>query len=412
MHPAQHVKETMLAFTGLPLSIVQKRNDVFMDCVPQLSFSMRSATGSDGRSAGLACVGLSVSRDLLLCVPAPVERSIDGTVLASCPTMQVTNLLMQSPLPYLGVEMRFGVVLHLSSTYATWDDLLTIANEAERLGYDSIWVSDHLLSPRGRPHALEAWTVLSAFASSVPRVRLGTYVLCNQFRHPSMLAKMASTLDNISRGRLELGIGAGYLKNEHVAFGFDWGRHSVRIERLREALEIVRRLWTEDHASYVGAHFRIEDATLEPKPLQKPHPPIWVGGNSTKIMRIVAELGNGWIPVLPTPRQLAAGASEIRQGMKQAGRNPDTLQVAYGGSGCLLIARDKDTVKRMAEPLARSWGKRLEESACLIGTPEQCIQRIEQYQKAGAQAIVAGFYDFPSLDGMRLFAETVIPNFR
>ena len=307
--------------------------------------------------------------------------------------------------------MRFGVVLHLSATYAHWDDLLAIANEAERLGYDSIWVSDHLVSPRGRPHALEAWTVLSALASSVPKVRLGTYVLCNQFRHPSMLAKMASTLDNISGGRLELGIGAGYLKNEHVAFGFDWDRHSVRIERLRETLEIVRRLWTEDHASYVGAYFRIKDATLEPKPLQKPHPPIWVGGNSSKIMRIVAELGDGWIPVLPTPRQLAAGVSRIKQGMKQVGRNPDRLQVAYGGSGCLLIARDEDTVKRMGEPLARSLGKPLEESACLIGTPGQCIQRIEQYQKVGAQIIVAGFYDFPSLGGMRLFAKTVIPSF-
>jgi len=307
--------------------------------------------------------------------------------------------------------MRFGVVLHVSATYAHWDGLLAISREAERLGYDSIWVTDHLVSPSGRPHALEAWTVLSALASCVPRVRLGTYVLCNQFRHPSMLAKMASTLDNISGGRLELGIGAGYLKNEHVAFGFDWDRHSVRVERLRETLEIVRRLWTEDIVSYGGPHFRIKDATLEPKPLQKPHPPLWVGGNSSKIMRSVAELGDGWIPVLPTPSQLANGVSRIKQGMEQLGRDATGLQVAYGGSGCLVIARDTDTVKRMAEPLVRSSGRPIEESACLIGTPRQCVQRIEQYEEAGAQNIVAGFYDFPSLDGMRLFAETVIPSF-
>lgn len=308
--------------------------------------------------------------------------------------------------------MRFGVVLHVSATYARWDDLLTITEEAERLGYDSVWVSDHLISPTGRPHALEAWTVLSALALSVPRVRLGTYVLCNQFRHPSMLAKMASTLDRISGGRLELGIGAGWLKVEHVAFGFGWDRHSVRIERLRETLEVVRRLWTEDHVSYAGAHFQIKNATLEPKPLQKPHPPIWVGGNSSKIMRIVAKLGDGWIPVLPTSEQLADGVSRIRQGMKEIGRNPEGLQVAYGGSGCVVIARDMDEVKRMAEPLVQSSGKPIEESACLIGTPERCIERIEQYKEAGAQMIVAGFYDFPSLDGLRLFAETVIPSFR
>lgn len=307
--------------------------------------------------------------------------------------------------------MRFGVVLHVSATYAHWDDLFNIAKEAERQGYDSVWVSDHLVSPSGRPHALEAWTVLSALASSVPRVRLGTYVLCNQFRHPSMLAKMASTLDSISGGRIELGIGAGWLKDEHVAFGFGWDPHSVRVERLRETLEVTRKLWTEDHVSYAGAHFRINDATLKPKPLQKPHPPIWIGGNSSKIMSIVAELGDGWIPVLPTPGQLAAGVSRIKEGMRQAGRNPDRLKVAYGGSGCLVIARDTDAVKRMAEPLVRSSGKPIEKSACLIGTPRRCIERIEQYEKAGAQMIVAGFYDFPSLDGMRLFAETVIPSF-
>ncbi len=226
-----------------------------------------------------------------------------------------------------------------------------------------------------------------------------------------MLAKMASTLDRISGGRIELGIGAGWLKDEHVAFGFGWDRHSVRIERLRETLEVIRKLWTEDHVSYAGAHFRIKEATLEPKPLQKPHPPIWIGGNSSKIMRIVAELGDGWIPVLPTPEQLAVGVSRIKEGMGQVGRNPDRLEVAYGGSGCVVIARDTGAVKRMAEPLVRSSGKPTEESACLIGTPKRCIEKIEQYEKAGAQMIVAGFYDFPSLDGMRLFAETVIPSF-
>lgn len=308
--------------------------------------------------------------------------------------------------------MQFGVVLHVSATYAHWDDLLTIAKEAERLGYDSVWVSDHLISPSGRPHALEAWTVLSALASSVPRVRLGTYVLCNQFRHPSMLAKMASTLDNICGGRLELGIGAGWMRKEHVVFGFDWHEHSARIERLRETLEIVRKLWTRDCVSHVGTHFRIKNATLEPKPIQKPHPPFWIGGSSDKIMRIVAELGDGWIPTLPTPRQLSAGVSTIKKEMKEAGRNPARLQVAYGGGGCLIVARDADTVERMAEPLVRSSGKPVEESACLIGTPVQCIQRIEQYKRAGAQMIVAGFYDFPLLDGMRLFAEAVIPSFR
>jgi probable F420-dependent oxidoreductase len=308
--------------------------------------------------------------------------------------------------------MQFGVVLHVSATYAKWDTFLTIAKEAEQLGYDSVWVSDHFISPSGRPYGLEAWTVLSALASSTHEIRLGTYVLCNQFRHPSLLAKMASTLDNISRGRLELGIGAGWLRDEHIALGFEWKKHSVRVERLRETVEIVKQLWTKNHVFYEGKYFQLKDATLEPKPYQDPHPPVWIGGNSEAIRKVAAELGDGWIPVLPTPKQLADGVLQIKDVMKSVGRDSKKLQVAYGGSGCALIAENEKLLKKLAEPLIHSMRKPIEELTCLIGTPEQCTQKIEQYQKAGAQKIVAGFYDFPSLKGLKLFAKSVIPHFK
>ncbi len=304
------------------------------------------------------------------------------------------------------------MVLHVSATYANWDTLSTITKEAEQLGYDSVWVSDHFISPSGRPYGLEAWTILSALASSTHKMRLGTYVLCNQFRHPSLVAKMAATLDNISEGRLELGIGAGWFRDEHIAFGFGWEKHAARIERLRETVEIIKKLWTEKHVSYEGQYFQLKDATSEPKPLQRPHPPVWIGGNSSAIRRVVAELGDGWIPVLPTPRELASGVLQIKERMKHVGSGHQGLQVAYGGSSCALIAEDKGSVKKLAEPLIRSMKKPEEASNCLIGTPKQCIKKIEQYQNAGTQKIVAGFYDFPSLKGLRLFAETVIPHFK
>lgn len=307
--------------------------------------------------------------------------------------------------------MQFGVVLHVTAAYANWDTFLTIARKAEQLGYDSVWVSIHFVSPNGRPYGLEAWTVLSALASSTHKIRLGTYVLCNQFRHPSLLARMAATLDNVSGGRLNLGIGAGWLKNEHVAFGFGWNKHSLRVERLREAAEIVKKLWTENHVYYEGKHFQLKNATLEPKPLQKPHPPVWIDGNSDSIRKVVAEVGDGWIPVLPTPEELDDGVFQIKERMRNVGREPQRLQVAYGGSGCGLIAENEEAVRKFAEPLMRSMGKH-EGSSCLIGTPEQCIQRIEQYQKAGAQKIVVGFYDLPILKGLKLFAKSVIPHFK
>jgi probable F420-dependent oxidoreductase len=308
--------------------------------------------------------------------------------------------------------MQFGVVLHVTASYANWDTFLTIAKKAEELGYDSVWVSDHFISPSGSPYGLEAWTILSALAASTKKIRLGTYVLCNQFRHPSLLAKMASTLDNISRGRLELGIGAGWLRDEHVAFGFSWDKHSTRVEKLREAIQIIKSLWTENHVFYDGKYSQLKDATLEPKPFQKPHPSVWVGGNSSDIRRVVAEVGDGWIPVLPTPKQLTDGLLQIKGIMKYVGRDPEKLQVAYGGSGCALIAENETLLKKLAKPLIRSMGKPKEDLACLIGTPEQCIQKIEQYLKTGVQEIVAGFYDFPSLKGLKLFAKSVIPYFK
>jgi len=308
--------------------------------------------------------------------------------------------------------MRFGIVLHVSAAYASWRNFSTLAKKAEQLGYDSVWVSDHFISPDSRSYGLETWTVLSALASSTRGIRLGTYVLCNQFRHPSLLARMASTLDNISEGRLELGIGAGWNREEHVAFGFDWDKHSTRVERLGETVEIIKKLWTEDHVSYNGKYFQLKDATLEPKPFQKPYPHIWIGGNSKAIRNVVAMAGDGWIPVLPTPNQLATGVLQIRDLMNRVGRDSRKLLIAYGGSGCALVAEKEESVRKLAEPLIRSMGKPLEEVACLIGTPDQCMHKVEQYQKAGAQEIVAGFYDFPSVKGLKLFANRVIPHFK
>jgi len=308
--------------------------------------------------------------------------------------------------------LRFGVVLHVSGQKADWNSFVNIAKEAEALGYDSVWVSDHLMSPSGNPRAFEAWTILSALSQLTSRIRLGTYVLCNQFRHPSMLAKMASTLDNISQGRLELGLGAGWFMREHLTFGYEWHPHSVRIKRLCETLEVVKRLWTEDSVTYNGEHAHLRNAVLDPKPIQKPHPPIWIGGSSSAILKTVARWGDGWIPVLPSPRQLTEGITWIKKEMVKARREPEKLQIAYGGSGCLVIGEDDNEVSRISKPLFASPKESSGMSNCIIGTPDQCVAKIEQYRRAGANMIVAGLYDFPSLKGLKLFAEKVMPHFK
>jgi len=129
---------------------------------------------------------------------------------------------------------------------------------------------------------LESWTTLSALSTLTSKIRLGTMVSCNQHRNPALLAKSAATLDVLSNGRLEFGIGAGAQESEHLAYGFDFPKLSDRVERLGEALEVVMGLWTQEKSTYQGKHYSLKDAVCEPKPLQKPHPPITVGGSEEK----------------------------------------------------------------------------------------------------------------------------------
>lgn len=320
--------------------------------------------------------------------------------------------------------VKFGVVLPVYGGEVAWESVLKYAKAAEKFGYDSLWISDHLLNPylwerdvpdyfRLTPNALEVWTVLSALAVLTTKCRLGTYVICNNFRHPSMLAQMSTTLDIISKGRLELAIGAGWLKKEHISFGFWWDKHSSRIERLKEAVKIIKKLWTENHVSYHGKYFQLKDATLEPKPVQKPHPSIWIGGNSKAIKSLVAEVGDGWIPEGLSPKDFSEGANFIRRSARDFGRDSDKIMVAWGGGGArIIIAENREVVEEMAKPIVKETGKPIELLPWIIGTPEECIEKIDRCVDAGATRIVAGFADFPSLNGLELFSKKVIPHFR
>ena len=178
-------------------------------------------------------------------------------------------------------KLKFGVFLPFyafrnAETASLFNLIQEVTHECERLGYYSVLLDDHLML--NKMPILECWTTLSALSAATERIRLGTMVTCNSFRNPALLAKMAATVDNISEGRLELAIGAGVQKNEHNAYGFPFPSSKARIERLGEAVEIIKMMWTEEKASYNGKHYLIHDAVCEPKPVQKPHPPITVGG--------------------------------------------------------------------------------------------------------------------------------------
>src|SRR3954447_18623286 len=176
-----------------------------------------------------------------------------------------------------------------------YETMTRVAQEAERLGYESIWVYDHFhTTPVATLETnFECWISTAALARDTSTVRIGQMVTCNNYRNPSLLAKMASTVDVLSHGRLDFGIGAGWFEEEYHAYGYDFPDGPERLRMLDEALQVIRAMWTETYASFEGKYYQVKGAINEPKGMQKPHPPIWIGGSGEKVtLKLVAKYGD------------------------------------------------------------------------------------------------------------------------
>jgi F420-dependent oxidoreductase-like protein len=317
-------------------------------------------------------------------------------------------------LPVFGFErMRFGVFSHVFGFGKTrflpsYEHVRDFTLECERLGYHSVWVPDHLMY--GKNPVLECWTILSALSSITRRIRLGTMVLSNSFRSPAVLAKMAATLDVISNGRLELGIGAGVSEGENLAYGIPFPMPSVRIEQMKEAVEIIKKVWTEEKANYNGKYYKIKKAICEPKPLQKPYPPIIIGGGGEKLtLRVTAEHADryDW-GFVPSMEQYKHKLKVLERHCSAVGRDFREIEKSCWPGGQVFIASDQ---REIDDKIAR-WkptGVSLEDfKACnLVGTPSECIGKIQTYVDLGVTCFMLMFGDFPSNRGMMLFAKEV-----
>lgn len=186
-------------------------------------------------------------------------------------------------------SVRFGVTAEQGAAY---DDIVGFWQEADSLGFDTAFVCDHFMAPfPGAPaneRCFESWTLLSGLAAKTERIRLGVLVTGNTYRQPAILAKMAATLDHVSHGRLILGMGAGWLEREHLAYGIPFYTPPVRARQLTEAVRVVEQLFTQERATFTGKFYTLKDAPCEPKPLQKPHPPILIGGVGPKVVQPLA----------------------------------------------------------------------------------------------------------------------------
>lgn len=240
----------------------------------------------------------------------------------------------------------FRLGLFPGAAQIAWPDLRETWQAADRMGFSTCWIPDHFYAGYGDPDGpcLEAWTALAALAASTERVRLGTMVMGNTYRHPAVLANMAATLDHVSNGRLILGIGAGWMKSEHDGYGIDLPVPRERIARLDEACQVLKLLWTEKRASFEGTYYRLENALCEPKPLQKPRIPLLIGGGGEKLtLRVVARHADEWNGEA-NPAQMAHKITVLHEHCRAVGRDPNEIEV-----GVLL------RTEREAEGTYRAW---------------------------------------------------------
>jgi alkanesulfonate monooxygenase SsuD/methylene tetrahydromethanopterin reductase-like flavin-dependent oxidoreductase (luciferase family) len=293
------------------------------------------------------------------------------------------------------------------------DELLTRARAAEACGFHSVWFFDHLYGP-GQPDlpALEGWTLATWVLARTTSLRVGNLVLCNNFRHPALLGKMATTLDVVSDGRLELGLGSGSVEREHRQAGLPWGTTAERAERLAEALEILSSMFAGPRTSHAGRHYRIDDLPNVPGPVQRPRPPIHVGGiGPRRTMPLVARHADVWS--IPTYGLGAweASAQVLEEECERIGRDPASIRRSH--EAVLVLAEDerglvearRQAERRYAGP---GWGL---DAGGYAGTPAQVIERIARAADRGITLFIFFTHDRAHPDTLELLAERVMPAF-
>lgn len=291
-----------------------------------------------------------------------------------------------------------------------WRKAVETAQLAEELGYDSIWVYDHFHNVPRPAHetVFECWTTVAAISQVTNRVRLGQMVGCNSYRNPALLAKITSTVDVMSGGRLDWGIGAGWYEHEYTGYGYEFPAPKVRIGMLREAVEIVRSLWTEADTTYDGLYYQLAGAQCDPKPLQTPHPPIWIGGSGEQLtLRVVARHAD-CSNFGGDPGTFAHKCEVLKKHCSEVGRDYDEIRKTISPE--LLVVEDESELEGRRSPSGQpiaEWRR-----SNLVGTPEQVTERIQDYIDVGCTGFVPWHADYPDHRSLRLFAEKVMPNFR
>jgi F420-dependent oxidoreductase-like protein len=279
----------------------------------------------------------------------------------------------------------------------SWDQWLALARACEGAGLDALFRSDHYLSVQGRTDrgSLDAWATISALGAVTRRLRLGTMVSPATFRHPSVLAKMAATADQVSGGRVEVGMGAGWLEAEHTAYGFPFPSEAERLDVLEEQIEIVHRSWHPGPFDFHGRHYRLASLDALPKPVQRPHPNLIVGGRGgRRSAEVAARWADEYNTVFATADAARRRRRRVAEAWERAGRDPATLVFSVMTGS--VLGRDRDEVRRRAEAVIERSGRSGPVDAWLdrvrgewvVGTAEEAIEHLRGLEAAGVERVM------------------------
>jgi F420-dependent oxidoreductase-like protein len=288
-----------------------------------------------------------------------------------------------------------------------WSEILDVARHAEATGWDGVWFADHFMPFAGDVGGpmQECWTVLAALAAAVPRVRLGSMVTGNTYRHPAVLAKQVATVDQISGGRVVLGLGAGWQENEHVAYGIEYDTVKGRLDRFDEACAVITSLLREERTTFDGEHYALRDAPLSPKPVRGHLPLLVGGGGERRTLRIAARWADEW-NVWGTPELLRHKSDVLARHCEALGRDPATI--SHSANALLFLSTDEDWLEGHR---GRDHGR-----AAIVGTPAEVVEICAAYAAVGVDELVVP--DFTLGDPARkratmdLFLGEVAPHLR
>ena len=292
------------------------------------------------------------------------------------------------------------------------DSLKDLLLMAENAGFDSFWVMDHFHQIKfvGGPDEpmLESWTTISALAGITTKIKLGTLVTGIIYRHPAILAKISATLDVLSKGRLFMGIGAAWNQEESFAYGVPFPSTKERLLRLEEVIQIIRKMWTTSKATFNGKYYQIKDAYCNPKPLQKPHPPIMVGGGGERnTLRIVAKYADA-CNLFGSFETIKSKLGILNEHCRNVGRDYDSILKTK--LGIVLIDNDRESLNKKLNELFKGMPKEQIKEFVIYGTQEEVLNEIESFENVGIEYFIVDLDPSRELEQLELFADKIMKN--